>query len=405
MTTVDRQAQADQHHRVDVLDSSSDTTRPVYLDYNATSPVAPQVLAAMMPYFSRQYGNASSHHAYGFESHQALDLGRHRVAHLLGCRDDEIVFTGGGSESNNLAIKGVVLRDLSSAVHLITSVIDHPAVQNTCAYLSRRFRCRVTTLSVDRHGMVDPEAVVDALEPDTRLISIMLANNEVGTIQPIGEIAGMARERSSDVVIHTDAAQAVGKIPVDVDDLGVDLLSVAGHKFCGPKGVGALFVRHGIELDPVIHGSGHERGCRAGTENVPGIVGLGMAAQLASDTMAPEESRLSQLRDRLERGVCEAVPGARVHGHPTLRLPNTLNVSFAGASGNAILQAAPGIAASTGSACHSGATEPSSVLLSMGVPAEIAAGAIRLSIGRFTTEEQIDVAVQELALAAQLLAE
>jgi cysteine desulfurase len=376
---------------------------PVYLDYNATSPLAPQVLAAMLPYFSGQYGNASSTHGYGRAARQAIELARTRVAALLQCQPDEIVFTGGGSESNNLAIKGTVCRRLPGATHLVTSVIDHPAVRNTCRYLASRFGTEVTWVGVDTYGMVSSDAVIAAIRPRTIAVSIMLANNEVGTIQPIGDIARAIREVSSDIVVHTDAAQAVGKTPVHVGKLDVDLLTVAAHKFCGPKGVGALYVRRGTHLDSLVHGSSHERNCRAGTENVPGIVGLGMACELARTTMDVEEARLRSLRDQLEHALRQAVPTTIVHGHPTNRLPNTLSISFPGVSGQALLAAAPGVAASTGSACHSGSADPSDVLIAMGIDRELAASTLRLSVGRFTTEHQIERAVAELVDAYELL--
>jgi cysteine desulfurase len=377
--------------------------RPIYLDYNATTPVAPEVIAAMTPYFGERYGNPSSAHAYGYEAHEALEAARTHVAALLHCQPDEVVFTGGGSESNNLAIKGAVLRRFPQSVHVITSAVEHPSVQNTCRYLAARFGTRITEVPVDRWGMVNPDDVVAALTPDTVLVSIMLANNEVGTLQPIGEIARRVHERAPTVLVHSDAAQAVGKIPVDVSELAVDLLTVAAHKLYGPKGVGALFVRRGVELDSLVHGAGHEAGRRAGTENVAGIVGLGMAARLAFAALPTELDRIRALRDRLQDGLCAAIPNARVHGHPTLRLPNTLNIAFPGTVGGAVLMATPGVAASTGSACHSATPEPSAVLLAMGVPPAIAVSAIRLSLGRYTTEAEIEAAIAELAAAAQTL--
>ena len=375
------------------------TALPVYLDYNATSPVAPRVLTAMMPYFARKYGNASSSHSFGVEAHRALDEARSRVASLLNCLEDEVVFTGGGSEANNLAIKGVVMRYPPDAVHIITSVVDHPSVLRTCYGLAQRMRVRVTLLPVDQFGMVDPQDVSRAMGPQTKLVSIMLANNEVGTIQPMAEMVAAARAQSPDVLVHCDGAQAAGKIKVDVDALGVDMLTIAAHKFCGPKGVGALYVRRGVELDPLIEGAGHEQGRRSGTENIPGIVGMGMAAQLARHGFTDEPRRVASLRDRLQSILLQNHPSAVVHGHPQRRLPNTLNIAFPGLIGNDILAVAPGIAASTGAACHAGSVEPSSVLTAMGVAPEIARGALRLSIGRFTTEDQIDRAAAEISRA------
>jgi len=376
---------------------------PVYLDYNATSPVAPRVITAMMPYFARQYGNASSGHAFGLEAHNALDEARSRVASLLNCIEDEIVFTGGGSEANNLAVKGVAMRHPSGEAHIITSVVDHPSVLKACYYLAQRLGVKVTLIPVDSHCRVDPDAVSRAITPDTKLISIMLANNEVGTIQPIAEIARAARGINPDVLIHADAAQAAGKIDVDVQVLNVDVLTIAAHKFCGPKGVGALFVRRGVELDPLIEGAGHERGRRSGTENIPGIVGLGMAAQMARHGLSDETARLRQLRARLKGALLTECPVALVNGHPDHHLPNTLNISFPGLIGNDILAEASGIAASTGAACHSGSVEPSSVLLSMGLSRDNALGALRLSIGRYTTESQIDRAATEIVRAVRML--
>ena len=383
-------------HAVEATDRRS---MPAYLDYNSTTPVSPRVITAMMPYFARQYGNASSAHTFGQEAHEAIDQARVRVAELLGCFEDEIVFTSGGSEANNLAIKGAVLRTLPQTVHVIASVIEHPSVLKTCYYLAQRLGTRVTLVPVDGHGSVDPRSVAKAVTPITRLVSIMLANNEVGTIQPLKEIVRRVREQAPDVLIHADAAQAVGKIRVDVKDLDVDLLTVAAHKFCGPKGVGALYVRRGVELDPLIEGAGHESGRRSGTENTAGIVGLGMAAKLTYELLPTEERRLSTLRDRLAMTLLETFPNAVVSGDPAHRLPNTLNIAFPGLIGSEILKAAPGVAASTGAACHSGAIEPSSVLLSMGFSRELAMGAIRLSIGRYTNGRQVDMAAEELIAA------
>lgn len=354
---------------------------PVYLDYNATAPVAPRVLTAMMPYFARQYGNASSAHIYGHEAHEALDLARRRVARLLSCFEDEVVFTGGGSESNNLAIKGLVMRHASTRgagkPHIIASVVDHPSVLKTCYYLAQRAAANVTIVPVDRHGLVDPGDVAKALTPDTVLVSIMLANNEVGTIQPVRDIVDAVREAAPYVIVHSDAAQAAGKIPIDVRALGVDMLTIAGH----------------------------EHGRRSGTENIPGIVGLGMAAKLARESLPEEEPRLRSLRDRLQEELLAEAPAAVVNGHPTARLPNTLNISFPGLVGAEILKGAPGVAASTGAACHSDSVDPSSVLVSMGIPPEIALGAIRLSLGRYTTEPQIDEAIEALNGAVSGLAQ
>jgi cysteine desulfurase len=368
---------------------------PIYLDYNATTPLDPAVIEAMLPYLRQHYGNPSSTHIYGQMAHDAVEAARRQVAELLGAHSDEIVFTGGGSEASNHALKGVVFakcRGLfarwARGAHIITSAVEHPATLQPCAFL-QRLGCRVSIVPVDRHGCVDPEAVRRALDRGTALVSIMHANNEVGTLQPIREIAALAHERGA--LVHTDAAQSVGKIPVDVNELGVDLLTVAGHKLYAPKGVGALYVRRGVQLEPLIHGAGHEGGRRAGTENVPYIVALGTACAVARQLLPQATERLRVLRDRLWDRLRAAL-GERVvlNGHPERRLPNTLNVNFVGHVGADLLQAMPEIAASTGSACHEGKISQSPVLCAMGVPPELGRGAVRLSVGRFTSEDEID---------------
>ncbi|MDP8923616.1 MAG: cysteine desulfurase [Chloroflexota bacterium] len=372
---------------------------PIYLDYNATTPIAPVVAAAIRPYLDEHFGNPSSGHAYGRPAHVAVDRARAQVAALLGCGPDDVVFTGAGSEANNLAIKGVAFALRDRGDHIITSAVEHPAVLTTCRYLAHRFGYRVTVLPVDQHGRVHPDAVERAIEPRTILVTIMHANNETGTLQPIREIAAIARRRG--VVVHTDAAQSVGKVPVGVDELGVDLLTVVGHKLYAPKGIGALYVRPGTPLDSLVHGAGHEGGRRAGTENVPYIAGLGAAAALAEQRLARGDAeRVRTLRDRLHATLAAAVPGLRLNGHPTDRLPNTLNVSFPGVDGEELLARAPEVAASTGSACHAGRTEPSTVLLAMGLDRERALGAVRLSLGYATTEADVDAAAAALARAA-----
>jgi cysteine desulfurase len=360
---------------------------PIYFDYNATTPVDPRVLEAMLPYFWEQFGNPSSSHAYGLATHLAIAQARSQVAGLLGCAPEEIVFTGGGSEADNLAIKGIAEASQERGDHIITCQIEHPAVLATCRYLERR-GFRVTYLPVDQYGRVDPDDVQQAITSRTILITLMHANNEVGTIQPLAVVGRIAREHG--IPLHTDAAQSVGKLPTRVDELAVDLLTVAGHKFYAPKGVGALFVRRGIGLAPLIHGAGHEGGRRAGTENVASIVGLGEACRLAGEGLGVETGRLRSLRDRLHEGLAAQAGPVRLNGHPSERLPNTLNVSFAGIEGNVLLAATPEVAASTGSACHAGRTEPSAVLLAMGVSPELALGAVRLSLGRWTTAEEVD---------------
>jgi cysteine desulfurase len=374
--------------------------RPIYLDYNATTPIAPDVLAAMWPYLEEHFGNPSSAHAYGAAAHRGVDQARAEVAELLGCAPDRIVFTGGGSEAINLAIKGLVLAARDRGDHVITSAVEHPAVINTCCYLERRFGVRLTVVPVDPHGLVDPKDVERAIEPGTLLISIMHANNEVGTIQPIEAIVELAHRRG--VAVHTDAAQSVGKIPTGVDELGVDLLTVAGHKLYAPKGIGALYIRPGVQLDPLVHGASHEHGLRAGTENVPYMVALGAACALARRrVLAGDAERVRTLRDRLHGLLSSAIPALALNGHPELRLPNTLNVSFPDLDGEELLVRTPSIAASTGSACHAGRTEPSGVLTAMGLDRARALGAVRLSLGYATTEAEVDAAASALVAQAQ----
>jgi cysteine desulfurase len=368
----------------------------MYLDHNATTPIAPEVREALRPYLDDRFGNPSSAHEHGRIARQAVDEARAQVAALLGCEPDDIVFTASGSEADNLAIKGVAMDLLGEGDHIITSAIEHPAVLGACRYLARRFGYRLTVVPVDQFGAVDPEDVRRAIEPRTVLISIMHANNEVGTLQPIAEISRIAREYG--ITLHTDAAQSVGKVPIDVDGLGVDLLTVTGHKVYAPKGIGALYVRPGTRIDSLIHGAGHEHGLRAGTENVPYIVGLGAACALAGRRLgAGESDEVRRLRDRLHAALRSAVPGLALNGHPEDRLPNTLNVSFPGCDGEALLAGAPSVAAATGSACHSGRTEPSQVLTAMGLDAQRALGAVRLSLGHDTTESDVDAAAAALA--------
>jgi cysteine desulfurase len=381
--------------------------RPIYLDYNATTPLDPAVLDALLPYLQRDFGNPSSTHAYGKAAHDAVEQARREVAELLGATPDEIVFTGGGSEASNLAIKGAVFVQLRSLfarwfrreAHVIISAVEHPATTQPCEFL-KRLGCRVTVVPVDRQGCVDPDAVRRALDRGATLISIMHSNNEVGTLQPIREIAALARARGA--LMHTDVAQSLGKVPVDVNELGVDLLTVAGHKLYAPKGVGVLYVRRGIQLEPLIHGAGHEGGRRAGTENVPYLVALGTACRIARALHPAATQRLRELRDRLWERL-RAGLGERVvlNGHPVQRLPNTLNVNFVGHLGAELLQAVPEIAASTGSACHEGKVTQSPVLCAMGVPPEIGRGAVRLSVGRFTTEQEVDRAAEVLVARAK----
>lgn len=361
----------------------------IYLDYAATTPVDPQVVEAMRPYWGDVFGNPSSAHAFGREARAAVDTARDTVARCLGARSDEIFFTSGGTESINLAIRGVVEASEHPSPHLITSAIEHHAVLDTCRYLERR-GAQLTVLPVDANGLVDPEAVRGAITPQTVLVSIMLANNEIGTLQPIAEIARICREAG--VLIHTDAVQAVGSIPVDVRELGVDLLSLSAHKFYGPKGMGVLYARKGTRRQPLFRGGGQERGHRPGTENVPGIVGTATALDQAVGLLSTEAERIRALRDRLIAGIEFSVPGCRLNGHPLQRLPNNAHFSVEGVESEALLVSLDlhGIAASGGSACMSGALEPSHVLQAIGVPMEAARGSVRFSLGRGNTAEEID---------------
>jgi cysteine desulfurase len=372
---------------------------PIYLDYNATTPVDPQVAASTQPYLAAWFGNPSSAHRYATEPALALQTAREQIAALLGGQPAGVVFTGSGSEANNLAIRGSVLAADVRHPHVITQATEHPAVLATCRALQRRHGVRVTYLPVDGHGLVDPADLAAAIAPDTVLVSVMLANNETGTIQPVAELAGIAHAHG--VPVHTDAAQAIGKVPVDVNDLDVDLLTVVGHKMYAPKGIAALYVRPGIRLEPVIYGGGQEHGLRAGTENVAYAAALGAAADLVrADLAAGLPGRLAELRDRLHNALASALP-VDLNGHPERRLPNTLNVSLPGIDGNRLLSATPNVAASTGSACHAGSTEPSPVLTAMGLDRDRARGAVRLSAGRWTSVGDIDQAGELLATAAR----
>jgi cysteine desulfurase len=364
----------------------------IYLDFNATTPIAPEVAAAMNQALTEPFGNPSSGHWAGPPARQAVEKARAQVAALLSCSPDEVVFTSGGSEANNHTLKGVFFGHGGQGSHIITTQIEHPAVLNPCRFLER-LGASVTYLPVDRFGKVDPDDVRRALTPRTMLISVMHANNEVGTLQPISEMTRIAHERG--VLFHTDAAQSVGKIPTHVDELGVDLLSLAGHKLYAPKGIGALYVRKGVRLEPLIHGAGQESGRRAGTENILLDIALGSACELAQSWLDVDSIR--EVRD-LFWELLEARFGERVvlNGHPTERLPNTLNVSFVGKVGSTILHGLEGVAASTGSACHSGSVELSPVLKAMNIPPEVGMGAIRFSLGRTTTREEIEQVVSRL---------
>ena len=362
--------------------------KPIYLDYNASTLIAPEVADAMRPFLGGHYGNPSSVHWASVSAKQAIEKARSQVAMLLGCSPSEIIFTSGGTEANNHAIKGAFFALRQRGNHIITTQVEHPAVLQPCRFLES-LGAEVTRLPVDSTGMVNPDDVRKAITPRTILVSVMHANNEVGTIQPIADIARITRERG--VLFHTDAAQSVGKITAKVAELGVDLLSVAGHKLYAPKGVGALYIRQGVQLEPLMHGAGHELGRRAGTENVLLDVALGAACELAAADLESRRAWLTELRDYFHTGL-KNLFGDTLHlnGHPSERLPNTLNVSFAGRIGSELLNTLDGVAASTGSACHSGRHELSPVLKAMGVPESIGLGTVRFSLGRWTTTEELD---------------
>ncbi|CAL9656180.1 Cysteine desulfurase IscS [Streptomyces sp. enrichment culture] len=373
---------------------------PVYLDYNATTPVDPRVAEAMWPHVTDFFGNPSSSHSFSQEPRRALVEARARVAGLIGARTREIVFTCSGSEADLLALRGAVLASGRPHPHVITQATEHPAVLETCRALERLHGARLTVLPVDGDGLVEPAALAAAFTEDTVLVSVMAANNETGALQPVTELAALAHEHGA--LFHCDAAQAVGKIPLDVGEVGVDLLTIVGHKMYAPKGAAALFVRDGLRLEPVVYGGGQERGLRAGTENVALAVALGSAAQLAADELASgAPARIAALRDDLHQRLANGLPG-RVHlnGPDKQRLPNTLNVSVDGVLGHELLAAAGQIAASTGSACHSGTHTPSPVLTTMGLDTDRALGALRLSLGRWSTAEDIESAAATLVRAA-----
>lgn len=366
----------------------------VYLDHAATTPVAPEVLEAMLPYFQEFWGNPSSIHRFGRQASEGVEQGRASLAKLLNCTPKEIYFTGGGTEADNLAIFGAAMAREEKGRHIITSNIEHHAVSHTCEALQKR-GWEVTYLPVDHDGLVDPEAVRAAIRPDTVLVTIMHANNEVGVVQPIAEIGAICR--AAGVWLHTDAVQSVGHIPTRVDEMNVDMLSLSGHKLYGPKGIGALFIRRGVRIKPMIFGGGHERGMRSGTENVPGIVGMGRAAELAMAEMASEATRQAALRDKLMDGIINSIPDSFITGHREHRLPNNASVIVKYIEGEAQLLRldAVGIAASSGSACTSGSLDPSHVLLAMGVQVEFAHGSLRFSLGRGTTEAEIDYVLEQ----------
>ena len=373
--------------------------RPIYLDYNATTPIHAEVAAAIRSVLEDTFGNPSSGHAYGQAAAAVVDTARQQVAALLGCDSDEVIFTGGGTESNNLAIRGIAQARRDHGNHLVTTAVEHPAVEQVMVHLEGQ-GYRVTRVAVDKTGRVNPLHIEAALTPETILVSVMHANNEVGTIMPLAEIAALCRDRG--VAIHTDAAQSVGKISTSVDELGVDLLSVAGHKLYAPKGVGALYVRRGTALVKLLHGADHEGGLRPGTENVLGIVGLGRAADLAADDLEEHAEHQRGLRDRLHQAIVAGLPAdaVRLLGHPTQRLPNTLNLGFGGLDAAVLLASMPQVAASAGAACHTGDDDTSSVLGAMGVDTDYAAGAVRFSTGRLVTESDVDRAAAHIIAAA-----
>ena len=377
----------------------------IYLDYNATTPIDPQVAEAMLPFvqggLSGLFGNPSSGHSFGRAAREGVELARRQVASLLGCAPGDLIFTSGGTEANNHAIKGVAEANCHLGNHIITTAVEHPAVTEVCGYLERH-GFRVTYLPVDEQGMVQPGHVEEAITPETILVTIMHANNEVGTIMPIAEIAGIAHRHGA--LMHSDCAQSVGKIPVRVDDLGVDLLSIAGHKLYAPKGIGALYTRPGVQLEKLMHGAGHEGDRRAGTENIIEMAGLGMACELIEGNLSAYAEHMAAMRDRLERGLLGSGLDVRVNGNPTERLPNTSSVSFRGLEADRMLVALRTVAASAGAACHNDRVEVSHVLAAMNVPLEYAMGTLRFSVGRFTSADEIDRAVAEITQVVGSLA-
>ncbi len=367
----------------------------IYLDNAATTRVRPEVAEAVLPAMTETYGNASSVHSFGREAKKAMEKARVQVAAAIGAKKEEIYFTAGGSEADNWAIKGAAHALRRKGLHIITTAIEHHAVLHTCQALEKE-GFEVTYLPVDEYGLVTPEQVEAAIRPDTILVSVMAANNEIGTIEPIAEIGAVCRAHK--VLFHTDAVQAVGHMPLDVAAMQIDMLSLSGHKFYAPKGVGALYIRTGVRIENLIEGGAQERNRRAGTENVPAIVGMGKAIELITAEMAEENARISGLRDRLIAGILDAIPESRLNGHPTKRLPGNVNVSIRYIEGEALLLSLDmaGIAASSGSACTSGSLDPSHVLLAIGLPHEIAHGSLRLTIGRDNTQDEIDRVLEEL---------
>lgn len=373
-----------------------------YFDYAATTPLDKEVLAEMIPHMEQNFGNPSSVYSYGREARKALDESREKVAKVIGADPKEIYFTSGGTESDNWAVIGTAFAKKNKGNHIITSSIEHHAVLHTCEFLEKN-GFEVTYLPVDEFGMVDPNDVANSIKDTTILISVMMANNEIGTIQPIEEIGKIAKDKG--VLFHTDAVQALGSIKIDVNELNVDLLSVSAHKIYGPKGVGALYIRKGVKIENLIHGGGQERKKRAGTENTPGIVGFAKACEMAQENLEEYAKRSIQMRDRLIKGIQDAIPEVRLNGHPTKRLPGNVNVSIRYIEGESILLSLDliGIAASSGSACTSGSLDPSHVLLAIGLSHEIAHGSLRFSIGKHTTDEEVDFVLEKLPTIIQRL--
>ena len=367
----------------------------IYMDHNATTPVHPEVVEAMLPYYTEDYGNASSVHAFGRKARGAMEEAREKVSKLIGAQPREVIFTSGGTESDNAAIAGIAFENSRKGKHIITSLVEHHAVMNTCKHLETH-GFRVSYLGVDRYGMIDPDDVRKAIADDTALITIMYANNEIGAVEPLQEIGKIAKEKG--ILLHTDAVQAVGKIPVNVDELGVDLMSMSAHKLYGPKGIGVLYMRRGTRMEPLIRGGHHERNRRAGTSNVPSMVGFGKAAEIAISDMEEEGKRLWKLTEKLKAGLQAELEYVYANSHPTERLPNTMNLSFDFLEGESIVLNLDmkGVAVSTGSACTSGSLEPSHVLMALGLPPATAQGAIRFSLGRANTEADVDYVVAEL---------
>ncbi len=380
---------------------------PIYMDNHATTPVDKRVLEAMLPYFSEKFGNAASrNHSFGWEAEEAVDRARNQIAALIGAKPKEIIFTGGATESDNLAIKGVVEFYKDKGNHIITCVTEHKAVLDSCKALERTGKATVTYLPVDKYGMVDPDDLRKAITDKTILISIMYANNEIGTIHPLREIGKLAKEKG--ILFHSDATQGVGKIPVDVETMGIDLMSFTAHKIYGPKGCGALYVRSKgprVRLTPMMDGGGHERGMRSGTLNVPGIVGFGKACELAGAEMETEAARELQLRARLHHGLFSQLDEVYLNGHPTQRLPGNLNVSFAFVEGESLLMGLKDVAVSSGSACTSATLEPSYVLKALGVGEDLAHTSIRFGLGRFNTQEEVDHVVERVVHEVRRLRE